>query len=145
MRKTITAEERLVRTLRFLAMGDSQQSLSFSFRMGKTTVSNIVTETSNAIYQVLKEKYLSALPTKGEQLKISQELKENWNMPHTIVCIDGKHIRIVYQKVTGTQYYNCKGFFSVVLMAVCDVNYCFTITDHGQYGGKLIVVSQLLL
>ena len=66
MRKAIIAEERLAVTLRFLATGDSQQSLSFSFRMGKTTVSNIVTETSNAIYQVLKEKYLSAPHTKEE-------------------------------------------------------------------------------
>ena len=71
MRKAITAEESLALTLRFLVTGDSQQSLSFSFRMGKTTVSDIVTETSNAIYQVLKEKYLSAPHTKEEWLKIS--------------------------------------------------------------------------
>ena len=129
MRKAIIAEERLAVTLHFLATGDSQQSLSFSFRMGETTVNTIVTETSNAIYQVLKEKYLSAPHTKEEWLKISQEFEENWNMPHTIGCIDGKHICIVCPKLTGTQYYNYKGFFSIVLMAVCDVNYCFTMID----------------
>ena len=103
MRKAITEEERLVVTLRFLAMGDSQQSLSFSSRMGKTTVSNIVTEASNAIYQVPKEKYLSAPHTKEEWLKISQEFEENLNMPHTIGCIDGKHIRIVCPKLIEAQ------------------------------------------
>ena len=44
MQKAITEEETLAVTLRFLAKGDSQQSLSFSFRMGKITVSNIVTK-----------------------------------------------------------------------------------------------------
>ena len=141
MRKAIIAEERLAVTLRFLATGDSQQSLSFSFRMGKTTVSNIITETSNVIYQVLKEKYLSAPHTKEEWLKISQEFEENWNIPHTIGCSGGKYIRIVCPKLAGTQYYNYKGFFSIVLMAVCDANYCFTMIDLGQYGSNTIVAS----
>ena len=109
--------------------------------MGKTTVSNIVTETSNAIYQVLNEKYLSAQHTKEEWLKISQEFKENWNMPQTIGCIDGKHIRIVCPNLTGTQYYNYKGFFSIVVMAVCDASYCFTMTDLGNMGAITIVAS----
>ena len=124
--KAITAEERLAVTLCFLATGDSRQSFSFSFRMGKATVSNTETETSNAIYQVLKEKYLSALLTKEEWLKISQESEENWNMPQTIGC---KQIRIVCLKLTGT-------LFSILLMAVGDANYCFTMIDLGQYGSN---------
>ena len=136
MRKAIIAEKRLAVTLRFLAKGNSQQSLIFPFRMGKARVINIVAETSNAIYQVLKERDLSALHTKEEWFKISQEFEENWNMPHAIRWIDGKHIRIVCPKLTGTQYYNYKGFFSIVLMAVCDASYCFTMIDLGQYGSN---------
>lgn len=44
-RKSIPAEERLVLTLRFLATGETQQSLTLSFRMGRTSVSRIVSET----------------------------------------------------------------------------------------------------
>ena len=144
MRKAITAEERLVRTLRFLAMGDSQQSLSFSFRMGKTTVSNIVTETSNAIYQVLKEKYLSAPYTKEGWLKISQEFEEILNMPHTIGCIDSKHICIACRKLTVVQYYNYKGLFNIVLMPVCDASYCFTMIDLWTNNDSGVLASSVM-
>ena len=102
MQKVITTEERLALTLRFLATGDSQQSLSFSFRIGKATVSRIMAETCDTIYEVLKDAYLSVPKTKDDWLKISQDFEEKWNMPHTVGCIDGKHIRIECPKLTGT-------------------------------------------
>ena len=65
-RKSIPPAERLALTLRYLATGDSQQSLSFSFRIGKATVSKILAETCQAIYDVLKETYLSPPQSKEE-------------------------------------------------------------------------------
>ena len=58
MRKPISAEERLLITLRFLSSGESQQSLTFSFRVGKATVSKMVSETCIVIYETLRDDYL---------------------------------------------------------------------------------------
>ena len=41
-RKAITSSERLAFTLRFLATGESQISLTYLFRMGRNTVSKIL-------------------------------------------------------------------------------------------------------
>ena len=49
MREAISAAERLTLTLRYLAIGDELQSLSFSYRTGRTTVSHIIKETLCAI------------------------------------------------------------------------------------------------
>ena len=57
-------------------------------------------------------------------------------MPHVVGVIDGKHIRIQCPKKTGTLHHNSKGFFSLVLLAICDARYCFTLFDVGQYGSN---------
>lgn len=59
MRQASSVAERLTLTLRYLASGDDQQSISFSYRIGKTTVSHIIQETLNAIWKALKDKYVS--------------------------------------------------------------------------------------
>ena len=58
-RDSIPAAERLAATLRFLATGDAQQSLSYSFRIGKSTLSRIISETCTAIFESLKDQYIS--------------------------------------------------------------------------------------
>ena len=112
LRESISAELRLVITLRFLSSGDAQQSLSYSFRIGKTTVSNIISETCSAIYDQLKETYMHAPKSEKDWLNIASGFEELWNMPHVIVAIDGKHIRIQCPTFTGTQYYNILRGFS---------------------------------
>ena len=67
-RKSISAAERLSLTLRFLATGESQQSLSFAYRIGKSTVSQIVSETCDVIYNVLSNEYLRPDRIKGRMV-----------------------------------------------------------------------------
>ena len=57
-------------------------------------------------------------------------------MPPTIGCIDGKHIRMECPEFSGTLYHNCKEIFSMVLLAICDANYCFTLFDVDRYGSS---------
>ena len=135
-RESISAEQRLVITIRYLSSGDAQQSLCYSFRLGKSTISSIIGETSIAIYDQLKENYLRAPNSEEDWLRISKTFEEIWNMPNVIGAIDGKHVRMQCPKFSGTQYYNYKGFYSLVLMAVCDANYCFTMFDVGQFGSN---------
>ena len=135
-RETISPPQRLALTLRFLATGESQQLLSFSYRMGKTTVSKIVSETSSAIYKALKSLYLKSSSSREEWLAIASGFEETWNFPHCLGSIDGKHIRIECLSLSGTYYYNYKGFYSIILLAICDSNYCFTLFDLGHYGSN---------
>lgn len=135
-RKAIPANERLALTLRYLASGESQVSLSFQFRLGRSTVSQIISECCEAIFTVLSERYLRSPRSPNEWKEISKGFDQVWNMKHVVGAIDGKHVRIKCPKNSGSLYHNYKGFFSLVILAVCDANYCFTLFDVGQYGSN---------
>ena len=74
LREAITAEERLAITLRYLTSGISQQDLCWSFRVGRTTVSNILKEVCTAIYDVLSPMYLRPPSTEDEWRHIAKDL-----------------------------------------------------------------------
>ena len=136
LREAIPAGKRLAVTLRFLASGESQQSLSFVYRIGKSPLSRILRETCTVIFSVLKDPYLKPSSSKDDCKNVEKEFRDFWNMPHVVGVIDGKHIRIQCPKKTGTLYHNYKGFFHLVLLVICDVWYCFTLFDVGQYGSN---------
>ncbi|XP_071957894.1 uncharacterized protein [Antedon mediterranea] len=133
-RTAISAEERLVITLRYLATGDSMASQTFNFRVGRATVSNIIREICDSIWTALNKKYLRLPSSESEWMTIAEKFENDWNVPHAIGAVDGKHIAIECPKFGGSMYYNYKGFHSTVLMAICDASYSFVWTSIGSYG-----------
>ena len=64
----------------------------------------------------------------------ANEFNEKWNFPNCISAFDAKHIALQAPINTGTEYFNYKGFFSIVLFAVVDANYNFTYANIGCQG-----------
>ncbi|XP_063786092.1 uncharacterized protein LOC134934633 [Pseudophryne corroboree] len=134
MRRAISAEERLVATLRYLATGRPLQDLKFSTLISPQALGVIIPETCKALYSVLRKDYLK-FPTKAEEWKdIARDFEDCWNFPNCGGAIDGKHVRISPPTKSGSLYYNYKGYFSIVLMAIVNANYEFIFVDVGKNG-----------
>ena len=64
-------------TLRYLATGKSQQSLNLSYRVGKATVSKIVSETTLAISNSLRDPFMKVPSSKEEWPNILVGFEKN--------------------------------------------------------------------
>lgn len=60
-REAISAKTKLIITLRFLATGETYRSLMYMFRVHESTISIFVPQVCEAIYTVLKEKYVKVI------------------------------------------------------------------------------------
>ncbi|KAL4084157.1 hypothetical protein QTP88_027990 [Uroleucon formosanum] len=70
MRPSVTAEERLIVTLRYLATGNSYEDLKFTSAISPQLIGKIVPETCKAIYEALKNDYLKTLSSTRDVLAL---------------------------------------------------------------------------
>ncbi|XP_069800071.1 uncharacterized protein [Dendropsophus ebraccatus] len=132
-RRSVSPEERLMVTLRYLATGESFSSLHFQFRLGKSTISGIVRDTCKALWDSLREDFIPH-PSAQQCMDIADKFFEVTQFPNCVGAVDGKHIRIQKPQNTGSQFYNYKKYFSVILMAIADAQYKFVAVDIGLFG-----------
>ena len=74
------------------------------------------------------------LPSSPQEWKgIANEGHRHWNFSNCFGAADGKHIAVLKPKHSGSDFYNYKGFCSVVLLAFADHDYRFLEADIATY------------
>ena len=79
--------------------------------------------------------------TEVQWRNVAEAFRQQWNFHHVLVAIDGKHIAIQKPPHAGSDFYNCKKFHSIIIMAVVDANYKFiwlNIDTNGTAGNAQI-------
>jgi hypothetical protein len=74
--------------------------------------------------------------TKKEQgwLALAKRYQALWNFPHSMGATDGKHVVLQCPKNSGSEYFNYKNAFSIVLFGSVDAYYNFMFVDAGCQG-----------
>ena len=110
--------------------GDSYNTLAIRFHLGVSTVHYIIKDTCQAIGDELKGEFMP-IPKMQDWRKIESEFRTRWNFTNCIAAIDGKHIMLQDPARSGSLFYNYKGTFSIVLMAIVEAQYRFTFINVG--------------
>nr|CAI5839119.1 unnamed protein product [Callosobruchus analis] len=132
-RRAISTKERLAICLRFLATGSSFRSLGFNYRMGFSTVREIVQDVCDAIWKKMGPIHMPK-PTTAMWEESENGFRNYWNFPNCCGALDGKHVIITCPINSGSNYWNYKGTNSIVLLALVDPKYRFLVIDVGSYG-----------
>ena len=89
-RECVSPEEKVIIALRFYATGESYESLTWGFLRAPNTISLIVTEVSEAIYNIFQPMFLRPPQTVTKWIDIADEFERRWNFPN---CLGERFVR----------------------------------------------------
>lgn len=118
MRKAVSVEKRDAITLWKLATSIEYRTLSALFGIGRSTVGVVVIETCEALTLLLPE-YVK-IPKDDGLKDIVTGFNDCWGFPQAVGAIDGSHIPILKPQESASDYYNRKGYYSIIVQALVD-------------------------
>ncbi|KAA0201365.1 hypothetical protein HAZT_HAZT000656, partial [Hyalella azteca] len=83
----------------------------------------------------------------AEWKEIQRNFEIKWNFPHCCGALDGKHVAIKRPPGSCAEFYNYKGGYSIILLALADADCKFIYVDVGTNGrandGSVFTLSTL--
>ncbi|CAK6977085.1 uncharacterized protein LOC127636332, partial [Scomber scombrus] len=118
-RLCVPIQKRVAIAIWKLATGGEYRTISHLFGVGLSTVFNCVQDFCNAVIKVLLPAHI-IFPDAEKFVEMAAAFKSRWRVPQCVGAIDGSHIPIIAPEMYPRDYYNRKGWHSVVLQAVVD-------------------------
>ena len=124
VRESLPLELRVAVCLWRLGTNVEYRTISHLFGLGISTVCVAVHNVCDLLVQQFSTTYIK-IPM-GQGLRdIVDGFKSKWGFPQCIGAIDGSHIPIIAPSENPLDYYNRKGYHSIILQALVDHNYKF--------------------
>nr|XP_054756748.1 uncharacterized protein LOC129262749 [Lytechinus pictus] len=133
MRMAIGVDQRVGIALWRLATNVEYRTIAQLFGVGIATVCVIVHEVCKAIREALQDTMVR-IPRGDAAIEVVREFEVKWGFPQCFGAVDGSHIPIISPKEYRADYYNRKGFHSMVLQGLVDHRYRFMNVNFGYPG-----------
>ncbi|XP_077384014.1 uncharacterized protein LOC144022774 isoform X2 [Festucalex cinctus] len=123
-RLCVPLRKRVAVALWKLATNNEYRSISHLFGIGISTVCHCVHNFCTAVEKVLLAEVIR-LPCKNKLEDMAAHFQTKWGLPQCVGAIDGSHIPIIRPEEYHTEYFNRKGWHSIILQAVVDAKGLF--------------------
>ncbi|XP_050340632.1 putative nuclease HARBI1 isoform X1 [Bactrocera neohumeralis] len=133
-RKAIPLEKRIAIALYALGSSAEYRTIGNMFGIGKSTVCSILIDFCHEVWRCLWPLYLKKFPMNEIQLREYLNGFESLGFPQVLGAIDGCHIEVRPAAEDAVDYYNYKGWYSTVLLALVDARCRFIYINVGSPG-----------
>ena len=114
MRSVVLVQVKVAVAISRLATCNSMQSIADLYGIGSSTSQLAVSQFTNVVKLLLLKKYIR-WPSTATMDKFAMEFENIHRIPYVVGTVDGSHIPIVAPRLHAADYYNRKGFHSILL------------------------------
>ena len=118
-REPVSVEARVAVTIWKLGTNVEHRTIAALFGLGRSTVGEIILDTCDTIACKLMPQFIR-IPEGAEIQNVVNGFEHRWGFPQTVGAINGSHIPILKPHESASDYYNRKGYYSVLMQAVVD-------------------------
>ncbi|KAH9368501.1 hypothetical protein HPB48_020784 [Haemaphysalis longicornis] len=133
MRACIPLHKRVAISLYRLATSAEERTVAHLFGVSRSSVNLIFREFCDVVVNVL-EPQIVQFPSLNNVRDHVRQFEACTGFPQGLGAMDGCHIKVSPPKENAQDYYNYKGWYSIILLAVVDQNYKFLYTNVGSPG-----------
>ncbi|XP_040275584.1 protein ANTAGONIST OF LIKE HETEROCHROMATIN PROTEIN 1-like [Bufo bufo] len=132
-RASLPVRKRVVIALWKLATNSEYRSIGHLFGVSKSTVCRCVQDFCKAVCTLLAPEIVH-FPDSEKLKDMANYFEDRWGLPQCVGAIDGSHLPIIAPQVYHTDYFNRKGWYSIILQKVVDAKGLFWSVNVGKPG-----------
>ncbi|XP_049522130.1 uncharacterized protein LOC125944811 [Dermacentor silvarum] len=133
MREMVSLEKRVAVALYKLCSSAEDRTVANLFDLGRSTGNTIYREFCQTVVDALEKQWVKMIAA-NEMADHVREFCAVTGFPQAVGALDGCHFPVSPPKENAIDYYNYKGWYSVILLALVDHKYRFRYTNVGSPG-----------
>ncbi|KAL2084547.1 hypothetical protein ACEWY4_020065 [Coilia grayii] len=118
-RLCVPLQQRVAIALWKLATNSDYRSIGHLFGVSRSTACKCLKDFCSAVEDVLMPEVIKT-PVASTLREMADYFENRWGLPQCVGAIDGSHIPILAPQEYHTEYFNRKGWYSIILHAVID-------------------------